>query len=222
MQRSVRSAWLTAQRTEVRSAWLTAWNQASTVDPDVLIDDLLYEFDERAPRLSERQQTIERGLSREQQLWDETPENLVIQESSHAGVTWVRTFKHQHERGHPRSGIRRGHVAAGEQIMQHVPLMPMIEETFECNKLKPVISIGDGDHRVNGHTVSVMVRRNGDLAEAFDNCEGAQDCTLPHIGDPILLRLREGKCRGLHVAIDCKSFSPIAEQVRSMAHVRGM
>ena len=106
--------------------------------------------------------------------------------------------------------------------------MPLVGLTREESAKLPVISIGDGDHRVNKSTVSVIVRKLGGLAEAYDNAEGFphQDCTRPEVGDPVLRKLRAGKARGLHVAIECSSFSPIAEQVRSMAdfpsQVRGM
>ena len=294
MQGTLAQEWYAAARTVTLQFWTytqvvggaahgtwlaTRREPEPTLVAEDLLDDLAYELEERAPRLVDGDHVIERGLSREQQLWAEAAEQLVMREPSQRTevlkqVVYGHVQSPQHHDGSlvlhdskvarqllahtqmlgmmepshtvdrtnlaekmqwvykskpGQSRVRHRHVESGdaqdsERVMQHVPLMPMIEETFEQNKLKPVISIGDGDHRVNNHTISVMVRRNGDRAEAFDNCEGAQDCTLPHIGDPILARLREGACRGLHVAIDCKSFSPIAEQVRSMRdnQVRGM
>lgn len=41
--------------------------------------------------------------------------------------------------------------------------MPMIDVSQVVNTSLPVISIGDGDHRVNKRTVSVMVRKHGGL-----------------------------------------------------------
>ena len=42
--------------------------------------------------------------------------------------------------------------------------MPMIDVSQVVNTSLPVISIGDGDHRVNKRTVSVMVRKHGAMA----------------------------------------------------------